>query len=212
MQTDVTDVKAIISAADEIRSKWGSPSILINNAGIGAARLITESTPEGLAKIFGVNVFHHFYTVKAFLPDMVKRNHGHIVTIASTASFVSLPGIADYAATKAGILSFHEALKQEILHVHKAPKVLTTVVHPNWTRTALIAKEADQIEKAQGPLLTPGVVADNIVEPIFSARGRQVIIPESLKMISLVKAWPNWLQDGLRGLLAKQASQEFIAK
>ena len=143
---------------------------------------------------------------------MVKRNHGHIITIASMASFVSIPGIADYAATKAGVLSFHEALRQEIVHAHKAPKVLTTIIHPNWTRTALIAKEADQIEKAQGPLLTAAAVADAIVAPIFSARGSQVIIPNSLRPISTVKGWPNWMQDGLRGVLGRQSARDLLVK
>lgn len=179
-------------------------SILINNAGIGNSKLITENTPEYLQKIFGVNIFSHFYTVKAFLPDMVKRNHGHIVTIASTASFMSLPLIGDYASTKAGVLSFHEALKREIIHAHKAPNVLTTIIHPNWTRTALIAKEADMIEKQQGPLLTPEAVADAIAGQVFACRGAQVILPSTLSLLSTVKAWPNWMQEGLRGVLGTQ--------
>lgn len=70
--------------------------------------MIVSHDDAFLHKIFGVNLLSHFTTVKEFLPDMLKQNKGHIVTVASMASFVAVPGIADYAATKAGALAFHE--------------------------------------------------------------------------------------------------------
>lgn len=143
---------------------------------------------------------------------MISRNHGHIIAIASMASFISVPGIADYAATKAGLLSFHEALKEEIIQVHKAPKVLTTIIHPSWTMTALTAKDADLIEKTQGPLLTAATVADAIVKPLFSATGRQVIIPDKLTPLSTVKGWPNWMQDKFRGIVGRLSVGELLKK
>lgn len=45
---------------------------------------------------------------KEFLPSMIKNNHGHIIGLASMASFVAPPAIIDYAATKAAVLAFHE--------------------------------------------------------------------------------------------------------
>lgn len=60
--------------------------------------------------MFDVNLLSNWHTVKAFLPDMIATNKGHIVTVASTASFIGVPGMTDYTATKAGVLAFHEGI------------------------------------------------------------------------------------------------------
>lgn len=108
---DITDPTAVIRAAKEIKTTLGSPSILVNNAGIVRAQTILDAEPEHLRKIFAVNVLSNWYTTQAFLPDMIERNKGHIVTVASMASFIGVAGMADYAATKAAVLSFHEGKK-----------------------------------------------------------------------------------------------------
>ena len=88
---DVTDPESVKQAAAEIKKTMGSPSILINNAGIGKPKSILETSPEFLNKIFGVNLLSHWYTIQAFLPDMIKAKKGHIVSIASMASFAGAP-------------------------------------------------------------------------------------------------------------------------
>jgi short-subunit dehydrogenase len=88
----------------------GAPSILINNAGIAHAHTILDTSDEYLRKIFDVNLLSNWYTVKAFLPDMITKNKGHIITIASTASYAGVGGMVDYTATKAGVLAFHEGM------------------------------------------------------------------------------------------------------
>jgi short-subunit dehydrogenase len=64
--------------------------------------------------------------LQEFLPAMVKSNHGHIVSLASMASFSTQATNVDYAATKAGVLVLHEGLAQELRFVYNAPKVRTT--------------------------------------------------------------------------------------
>lgn len=88
---DVTSANAVNDVADTIRSDHGNPSILINNAGIGSGATILESEPEMLKRMFDVNTVSHFFTVQAFMPSMVAQRKGHIVTIASMASFVAAP-------------------------------------------------------------------------------------------------------------------------
>jgi len=105
---DVTDPVAVSKTAEQVASSMGSPSILVNNAGIAQAHTILDTTPEYLQKIFAVNLFSNWHTVKAFLPNMIANNKGHIVTVASTASFIGVAGMADYSATKAAVLAFHE--------------------------------------------------------------------------------------------------------
>lgn len=105
---DITDPDAVASAASRIKKELGSPSVLVNNAGILSAHTILATSHEYLRKIFDVNVLSNWTTVKAFLPDMIAQNKGHIVTVASAASYVSVAGMADYCATKGAVLAFHE--------------------------------------------------------------------------------------------------------
>ncbi|KAF2097218.1 NAD(P)-binding protein [Rhizodiscina lignyota] len=195
---DITNAASVTETGKAIREKWGPPSILVNNAGIGSGRNILDIPDESLHKIFGVNLLSHFTTVKEFMPDMIEKNKGHIVAVASLASFVAVPGIADYAATKAGVLAFHEALNQEIKHRYNTPGILTTIIHPNWTSTPLIRKWEDQIRKASGPLLKAEDVGNSIVNQIFQCRGAQIIIPRNAALISGIRGWPNWMQEKLR--------------
>lgn len=105
---DLTQPSQITAVTNAIKAEVGDPTILINNAGIGKSGLIIDTTPEWLEKIFRVNLISHWQTVGAFLPAMLKAKHGHIVTMASMATYVGPANIVDYGATKAGLLSFHE--------------------------------------------------------------------------------------------------------
>ena len=105
---DITDPDAVASTAEEVQRKLGAPSVLVNNAGIFDAHSILSTSHEYLRKIFEVNVLSNWTTVRAFLPGMIAQNRGHIVTVASGASFIGIAGMADYTATKAAVLSFHE--------------------------------------------------------------------------------------------------------
>lgn len=99
---------------------------MINNAGIGDWHTILDAPMTYIRKIFEVNTIAHFTLVKEFLPAMVSKNHGHVVTVASLASFVVVAGSVDYACTKASALAFHEGLAAELRWRYKAPDVRTT--------------------------------------------------------------------------------------
>jgi all-trans-retinol dehydrogenase (NAD+) len=120
---DVTSPTSIAEASKQVRAALGDPSILVNNAGIGSPHPILETSNEWITKIFQINIISHFWLVKEFMPDMVKKNKGHIVGLASMASFVSPPGIVDYAATKSAVLAFHEGtlccFSTETLHADR---------------------------------------------------------------------------------------------
>lgn len=88
---DVTSVDAVNATAEAIRSQHGNPSILINNAGVAYEANILKAKPEQVKRIFDVNTISHYWTVNAFLPSMIAQHKGHIVTIASMASFLSGP-------------------------------------------------------------------------------------------------------------------------
>lgn len=100
--------------------------MLINNAGIGGGATILDSSEDFIRKRFEVNTMAHFWMVREFLPAMIKKKHGHVVTIASMASFCVQAGNVDYACSKASALAFHEGLASELKSRHKAPEIRTT--------------------------------------------------------------------------------------
>ncbi|KAI1317928.1 NAD(P)-binding protein [Xylariaceae sp. FL0255] len=200
-QCDVTSSESVASAAEAIRRELGHPTILINNAGIAKPMPILNMPDSYLRRIFGVNTLSHWYTTQQFLPHMIQINKGHIFTVASIASFVALPCAADYSATKASALAFHESLRCELKHVYKSPNVLTTVVHPNFVSTPLVADFEDHLQKSGVHMLKSEQIADPIVAQLKSRRGGQLIIPESASLIASIRGWPTWLQEGLRDLL-----------
>src|SRR5690625_3950836 len=95
---DITDRHAVYAAADRVRSEIGVVDVLINNAGIVTGKPFLELPDEMIEKTFQVNTISHFWTARAFLPDMLKRNRGHIVTIASAGGLVGVAKLADYCA------------------------------------------------------------------------------------------------------------------
>lgn len=127
-QVDLADREQIKSVAMRIRSEHGEPTVLINNAGTQSNKTILELSEHQLNTTFNVNILAHFHLVKDFLPAMVSNNHGHIVTVASLASFTTRAVNVDYVCTKSAALAFHEGLGQELRHIYSAPGVRTTWV------------------------------------------------------------------------------------
>lgn len=202
---DVTSPQSVGMMADTVRRELGHPTILVNNAGITSPHSILDMPQETLNKVFQVNTISHWYMVQQFLPNMVKTNKGHIVTVASIASFIALAKAADYSATKASALAFHEALNTELRCIYKANNVLTTIVHPNFVRTPLVAAFVDNLEKAGIKLLTSEHVASATTRQIFSQRGAQLVLPDNMSFISAFRAWPAWAQNLVRRTVGSSA-------
>jgi all-trans-retinol dehydrogenase (NAD+) len=125
-KADISKSAEISAVTKVIRKEHGDPTVLINNAGISVSRPLLNETEEQIRRVFDVNTISHFFTVKEFLPAMVKQNHGHIVTVASMSSYSVHAANIDYGCSKASALAFHEGLAQEIKSRYNAPKVRTT--------------------------------------------------------------------------------------
>ncbi|KAH8433312.1 uncharacterized protein LDX57_010948 [Aspergillus melleus] len=106
---------------------------------------------------------------------MIRRNHGHIFSVASMSAFIPPPGIADYAASKAGLIAFHECLSQE-LRVQKAPKVRTSLAVLSFTKTPLFKGETYQPWFLM-PLLHVDTVVDAIVQALDSGHSQTIFLP-----------------------------------
>jgi all-trans-retinol dehydrogenase (NAD+) len=199
---DVTNSAALHVVGEEIRKAHGAPTVLINNAGIGRVNLILNETEENIRQVLDVNLISHFLTVKEFMPAMVDRNHGHIVTVASMASMVTPAQIVPYSCSKAACLAFHEGLSSELTNQHKATKVRTSIVHPTWARTAMLQSFMSG-EKSKLFLLDPQTVSDAIVAQVLRGESRQIVLPARWGIMGIVRALPEWVGHWMRKDLAK---------
>jgi len=130
--------------------------ILINNAGFGVRGAYVETDWAAESRLLQVNVAALAHLTKLFLPEMVRRRSGRILNVASTAAFVPGPFMAMYYASKAFVLSFSEALANEV----EGTGVSVTALCPGPTRTEFA--EAAGITDSQlfhGPTMAAAEVA-----------------------------------------------------
>ncbi|OJD12733.1 hypothetical protein AJ78_06711 [Emergomyces pasteurianus Ep9510] len=203
-KADVTSTANIKVVGDAIRAAHGDPTVLVNNAGVGYEGTILDEPEEKIQQTFQVNTISHFWMVREFLPAMIRENHGHVITIASMASFVALGEMADYSGSKASALAFHESLTQELRLWYKAKKVRTSIIHPLWVRTPMIQQLTKPGSVFNMPLMTIEVVSNAVVKQILSQRSGQVILPPGRSGLSLLRAFPTWLQERARGVGSKR--------
>eukprot|EP00952_Eustigmatos_sp_NYUAD-ZCMA_P009418 38909-Eustigmatos_ZCMA.PRE.1 len=84
--SDATYFNRVVTSRQQMKKEIGKPvTCLVNNAGIVAGKPFLQGSDAYSLKTMEVNCIAHFWTVKAFLPDMVANNYGHLITVASTA-------------------------------------------------------------------------------------------------------------------------------
>ncbi|ERS96918.1 hypothetical protein HMPREF1624_06245 [Sporothrix schenckii ATCC 58251] len=193
--------------AARIRREVGEPTVVINNAGIGHGLSLLEATNDQMRLVFAINAIAPIRITREFLPSMIRKKHGHIVNVASMASFVTIASNVDYSCTKAGLLAFHEGLTQELKHRYRAPEIRTTIVHPHFVKTPLLgaaATDSDATNSArfQGGLLDANTVAIGVVNQVLAGRSGQLFYPPKFASGTLIRAMPTWLQEHIRGTFA----------
>lgn len=111
---DVSDNDAVLAAVEHIKSELGPIDILVNNAGIGKFGKFLELPPEDFKKIIDVNLMGVYNVTHAVLPEMIERESGDIINIASTAGQKGAPVTSAYSASKFGLLGLTESLMLEV--------------------------------------------------------------------------------------------------
>lgn len=140
----------------------GPPEILVNAAGAFALAPVAETTPETFRAMLAGNLWAPFLMIRSFLPDMLDRGSGHILTLGSIAGRVALPHNGAYSASKYGVRGLHEVLAAET----KGTGVRTTLVEPAATDTSIwdvIDFEATPGLPSRDAMLDVGAVADAVV-------------------------------------------------
>ena len=135
---------------------------------------------------------------------MIEAKKGHIVTIASLASFVAAPHMVNYCATKAAVLALHEGIAQELKYVYKCPQIKTSILHPGYASTPLVGAWENDLRRNGVNIMDAQVIADLIAKQIFHGNSGQIIVPGYFWFISLTRGLPIWMQMILRDKVARQ--------
>lgn len=108
--------------------------VLINNAGVALLGRMDEIPHEPWERLMQINLLTPMCLSSWFAKDMIARQQGHIVNIASVAGLIAPPGLAPYAASKFGLRGFSEGLYNDLLDYN----VQVTVVYPFFSRTPIL--------------------------------------------------------------------------
>jgi NAD(P)-dependent dehydrogenase (short-subunit alcohol dehydrogenase family) len=199
---DSTDPAALEALAARVYEEDGHVDVLHNNAGIGHASPIEQTTVEDWQRVIGVNLLGVAYGVQAFVPRMLEQGRrASIVNTASMAGLVATPKMAPYSASKFGVVGLSESLDAELrprgIHVCA---VCPGIIDTNITRTAILrGEEAERRDKIVAFYNKRGVTPDVVAEAVVAAvRKRRLIqpVPRShvVPLWMLKRVWPRAAQ------------------
>jgi short-subunit dehydrogenase len=133
--TDLSKPNAARDLVEALRAASIEVDVLVNNAGFGLSGPFLDNDPQAQLGMLQVNVVAVTELTRLLLPPMVARRSGRILNVASTAAFAPGPLAAVYAATKAYVLSFSEAIGEELRH----SGVTVTALCPGPTQSGFSA-------------------------------------------------------------------------
>lgn len=179
---DITDRVAVASAAE----REGAVDVVINNAGVVTGTTLLEASDEAIERTFQVNTLALFWVTRAFLPGMIDRGRGTVVTIASAAGLLGVARQTDYAASKAAAIGFTESLRAELRDA--GSKVRTLVFMPYYIDTGMFEGVSTRF-----PLLLPILDAHKVARKVIRGveRGtQQIMTPPMVRTVPMLRVLP----------------------
>jgi NAD(P)-dependent dehydrogenase (short-subunit alcohol dehydrogenase family) len=157
-RVDVSNAAAMERLAASVAQRFGAPSLVFNNAGIGAGGLIWENTLKDWEWVLGVNLMGVIHGVRLFTPMMLEAERrdpsyeGHIVNTASMAGLVNMPNMGVYNVSKHAVVSLSETLYQDLRLV--SDRIGASVLCPFFVPTGITASDRnrpDTLKDDRGP-------------------------------------------------------------
>jgi 2-hydroxycyclohexanecarboxyl-CoA dehydrogenase len=134
VQTDIADLASVKAMVEKVKAEFGRIDILVNNAGWDRMKPFLKTTPDFWDKVININFKGVLNTVYAVAEDMITRNSGRIINIASDAARVGSMGESVYSGAKGAVLSFSKTLARELAR----NSVTVNVLCPGPTPTPLL--------------------------------------------------------------------------
>jgi len=150
-----------------------SVNVLVNNAGYGTYGAFADTDLATTLQLLQVNIVALTHITRLFLPDMVRRNRGRVLNVASTAAFQPGPLMAVYYASKAYVLHFSEAIAEELQNSN----VTVTALCPGPTATGFESRAGMQQSKLfqSGRVMSARDVAEAGYHGLM--RGKRCVVP-----------------------------------
>jgi NAD(P)-dependent dehydrogenase (short-subunit alcohol dehydrogenase family) len=178
---DVADSAAVQATVARATAALGSITILVNNAGITASVKFTETDDATWERIMRVNATGPFFCCRAVVPDMIAREWGRIINIASTAALSGIAYSAAYSASKHALLGLTRSLALELARHN----ITANALCPGWVETDMLQKAVAKI------VAKTGRAPDEARASILALSGqRRVTTPEEVAAVALRLAGP----------------------
>ncbi|WP_052667133.1 SDR family NAD(P)-dependent oxidoreductase [Nitriliruptor alkaliphilus] len=181
LPADLTDPGQLERVEDRLRTEDAAVDLLVNNAGWGSTGAFIDSTPDEATTCIELNVTALTRLTHAVLPRLVAAGHGGVLNVSSVGGFQPVPHFAVYAATKAYVSSFTEAVHEEL----RGSGVHVTALCPGFTRSDFVTAAGAEDEAAR----IPDFLWQD-VEPVACAgvdgvsRGRGVVVSGALNQVT----------------------------
>lgn len=191
-------VQADLSGADGIRAaahaarKWGANAV-VHAAGLPAFGPLEVTTPERAAELLQTNLWAPMALTQALLPHLLAQPATRLVFVGSALGRIGVPGYSVYGASKAGLHSFAEALRRELL----GTSVRVQMLAPRTTRTAFNGLAAQRHAVATGSASdTPARVAQELISLLESGAAERFIGWPEKGLVRINGAIGPWLDGG----------------
>jgi len=199
---DVSESGQIDSVSAKVFQSLGSPSVLVNNAGIAVGAYFLDTSPESWEKIVSINLMGVVRCCRAFVPAMVGSGQpGHIVNISSMLGYTQARGVSAYCTTKFGVLGFSECLRAELRdHDIGVTAVCPGMIRTNIINSGVLEAPDEDIEEKRKTIdalyekrnYPPERVARVIVRAIRNNRAVVPVAPEAW-LAYYLRRWAPWL-------------------
>lgn len=201
LPADLSRPGACRDIVEDLARRGIQVDVLVNNAGFGRHGEVAALGPEEQKEMVAVNVSALTELTRLFLPGMLDRGRGGILNLASTAAFLPGPRLAVYYATKAYVLSFSEALAEEV----RGTGVTVSCLAPGPTETEF----AGRARMKRSMLFRMGTAsAARVAEAGYRGfrRGKTLVIPGILNRILVfaVRLTPRFLTRKATGFLHRK--------
>lgn len=174
---DLSQSAAVSVMVEQAIGQWGRVDILVNNAGIQHAAPVHEFPPERWDAVIAINLSAVFHAVRVVLPQMLSRNWGRIINIASTHGLVASAHKAAYVAAKHGVVGLTKVVALETA----ATGITCNAICPGWVLTPLVQKQIEDLAKREG--LTPEAARTRLLAE--KQPSREFVTPEQLGALTV---------------------------
>ena len=187
---DVTDAAALREAAADFMARFGTPDIVIANAGVSVGTLTEEAEDlAAIRRVMEVNVFGMAATFSPFAHAMREAGRGRLVGIASVAGIRGLPGAEAYSASKAAAITYLESLRLEM----REAGIRVVTICPGYIETPMTA-----VNPYRMPFLLPAPEAARRFARAIARGSSYAVIPWQMGIVAkILRLLPNALYDRL---------------